>query len=73
MEAAVVSGDTGFLERVLAPTFVFTHGDGWVDGGAPLKVDSKASWIEYVKRQPPPVLVRASWITSRWSCTAMSR
>ena len=58
MEAAVVSGDTAFLERALAPTFVFTHGDGWVDGGAPLKVDSKASWIEYVKRQPPPYWYR---------------
>ena len=42
-EAAVVRGDTAFLERALAPTFLFTHGDGWVDGGAPLKVDTKAS------------------------------
>ena len=58
MEAAVVSGDTAFLDRALAPTFIFTHGDGWVDGGAPLKVDSKASWIEYVKRQPPPYWYR---------------
>ena len=45
-EAAVVRGDTAFLERALAPTFLFTHGDGWVDGGAPLKIDTKASWIE---------------------------
>ena len=44
-EAAVVRGDTAFLERALAPTFLFTHGDGWADGGAPLKVDTKASWI----------------------------
>jgi hypothetical protein len=58
MEAAVVRGDTAFLERALAPTFLFTHGDGWVDGGAPLKVDTKASWIEYVKRQPPPYVYR---------------
>jgi uncharacterized protein (TIGR02246 family) len=58
MEAAVVAGDTAFLERALAPTFVFTHGDGWVDGGAPLKVDSKATWIEWVKRQPPPYWYR---------------
>ena len=35
-EAAVVRGDTAALERALAPTFLFTHGDGWVDGGAPL-------------------------------------
>jgi hypothetical protein len=58
MEAAVVRGDVAFLERALAPTFIFTHGDGWVDGGEPLKVDTKASWIEYVKRQAPPYVYR---------------
>jgi hypothetical protein len=57
-EAAVVRGDTAALERALAPTFLFTHGDGWVDGGAPLKVDTKASWIEYVKRRPLPYIYR---------------
>jgi len=57
-EAAVVRGDTAFLERALAPTFLFTHGDGWVDGGPPLKVDTKASWIEWVKRQPAPYIYR---------------
>ena len=57
-EAAVVRGDTAQLERALAPTFLFTHGDGWVDGGAPLKVDTKASWIEYVKRRPLPYIYR---------------
>ena len=57
-EAAVVRGDTAFLERALAPTFLFTHGDGWVDGGAPLKVDTKASWIEYVKKKPAPYIYR---------------
>jgi uncharacterized protein (TIGR02246 family) len=57
-EAAVVRGDTAALERALAPTFLFTHGDGWVDGGAPLKVDTKASWIDYVKKQPAPYLYR---------------
>jgi len=57
-EAAVVRGDTAYLERALAPTFLFTHGDGWVDGGPPLKVDTKASWIEYVKRQPAPYIYR---------------
>jgi hypothetical protein len=57
-EAAVVRGDTAYLERALAPTFLFTHGDGWVDGGAPLKVDTKASWIEYVKRRPLPYIYR---------------
>ena len=57
-EAAVVRGDTANLERALAPTFLFTHGDGWVDGGAPLKIDTKASWIEYVKRKPSPYIYR---------------
>jgi hypothetical protein len=57
-EAAVVRGDTAFLERALASTFLFTHGDGWVDGGAPLKVDTKASWIEWVRKQPAPYLYR---------------
>jgi hypothetical protein len=57
-EAAVVRGDTAFIERALAPTFLFTHGDGWADGGAPLKVDTKASWIEYVKKQPAPYIYR---------------
>ena len=57
-EAAVVRGDTAYLERALAPTFLFTHGDGWVDGGAPLKVDTKASWIAWVKRQPAPYIYR---------------
>src|SRR4030095_8301090 len=57
-EAAVVRGDTAFLERALASTFLFTHGDGWADGGAPLKVDTKASWIEYVKKQPSPYIYR---------------
>jgi len=57
-EGAVVRGDTAYLERALAPTFLFTHGDGWVDGGAPLKIDTKASWIEYVKRKPSPYIYR---------------
>ena len=58
-EAAVVRGDIAFLERALAPTFLFTHGDGWVDGGPPLKVDTKASWIAWVKKQPAPYIYRA--------------
>ena len=58
MEAAVVRQDTAFLERALAPTFIFTHGDGWVNGGQPLKVDTKATWIAYVKQQPAPYVYR---------------
>jgi ketosteroid isomerase-like protein len=58
MEAAVVRGDAKALDRMLAPDFIFTHGDGWTTGGAPLKVDTKASWLAYVVKQPPPYLYR---------------
>ena len=58
MEAAVVRGDVAFLDRALSPDFIFTHGDGWTNGGAPLKVDTKASWLEYVAKQPRPYVYR---------------
>ena len=58
MEAAVVRGDVKFLDRALSPDFIFTHGDGWTTGGAPLKVDTKATWLAYVVKQPPPYLYR---------------
>jgi hypothetical protein len=58
MEAAVVRQDTAFLDRVLASTFIFTHGDGWTSGGKPLKVDTKATWIAWVQRQPAPYWYR---------------
>jgi hypothetical protein len=58
MEAAVVRGDVKFLDRALSADFIFTHGDGWTTGGAPLKVDTKASWLAYVAKQPPPYLYR---------------
>jgi uncharacterized protein DUF4440 len=58
MEAAVVRGDVRFLDRALTPDFIFTHGDGWTTGGAPLKVDTKASWLAYVAKQPPPYVYR---------------
>jgi len=58
MEAAVVRGDAKTLDRMLAPDFIFTHGDGWTTGGAPLKTDTKASWLAYVVKQPPPYLYR---------------
>jgi hypothetical protein len=58
MEAAVVRGDAKALDRMLSPDFIFTHGDGWTTGGAPLKVDTKASWLAYVVKQPPPYLYR---------------
>lgn len=58
MEAAVVRGDVKFLERALSPDFIFTHGDGWTSGGAPLKVDTKATWLAYVSKKPPPYFYR---------------
>jgi hypothetical protein len=58
MEAAVVRGDVKFLDRALSPDFLFTHGDGWVEGGAPLRVDTKTTWLEYVARQPSPYIYR---------------
>jgi hypothetical protein len=58
MEAAVVRGDVAFLDHALSSDFIFTHGDGWTSGGAPLKVDTKATWLEYVKKQPLPYVYR---------------
>jgi hypothetical protein len=52
MEAAVVRGDVAYLARILAADFTFTHGDGWTIGGAPLRVDTKSSWLEAVGKQP---------------------
>jgi hypothetical protein len=57
-DEAAVKGDVGFLERALSNDFVMTHGDGWTAGGAPLKVDTKATWIAYVGKQPPPYVYR---------------
>ena len=58
MEAAVVRGDVRSLDRMLSPDFIFTHGDGWTSGGAPLKVDTKATWLAWVAKQPPPYFYR---------------
>ena len=52
IEAAVVRGDVGFVDAASAPTFTFTHGDGWTTGGAPLRVDSRADWLATVARAP---------------------
>jgi Domain of unknown function (DUF4440) len=52
MEAAVVRGDVAFLSRILPADFTFTHGDGWTTGGAPIRVDTKSSWLESVGTQP---------------------
>ena len=52
IEAAVVRGDVAFVDAASAPTFAFTHGDGWTTGGAPLRVDSRADWLATVARAP---------------------
>jgi hypothetical protein len=52
MEAAVVRGDVAFVDAASAPTFTFTHGDGWTTGGAPLRVDSRADWMATVAKAP---------------------
>ena len=55
---AAVRGDAAFLTKALADTFLMTHGDGWTTGEAPLKVDTKQGWIEYISKQPPPYFYR---------------
>jgi hypothetical protein len=52
IEAAVVRGDVGFVDAASAPTFAFTHGDGWTTGGQPLRVDSRADWLATVAKSP---------------------
>jgi hypothetical protein len=52
MEAAVVRGDVGYLSTILPDDFTFTHGDGWTTGGAPIRVDTKSSWLESVSKKP---------------------
>jgi hypothetical protein len=52
MEAAVVRGDVGFLDKICASDFSFTHGDGWTTGGAPLRVENRAQWLASVGKIP---------------------
>lgn len=52
IEAAVVRGDVSFVDAATAPTFTFTHGDGWTTGGAPLRVDTRADWMATVEKAP---------------------
>jgi ketosteroid isomerase-like protein len=52
MEAAVVRGDVAFLDRACTDDFSFTHGDGWTNGGAPLRVETKAQWLSSVSKAP---------------------
>ena len=50
IEAAVVRGDVAFIDAATAPTFTFTHGDGWTQGGQPLRVDTRADWMATVAK-----------------------
>jgi hypothetical protein len=52
LEAAVVRGDVAFVDAASAPTFTFTHGDGWTRGGEPLRVDNREAWLATVKAAP---------------------
>jgi hypothetical protein len=52
IEAAVVRGDVAFVDAASAPTFTFTHGDGWSTGGEPIRVDSRADWMATVAKAP---------------------
>jgi hypothetical protein len=52
IEAAVVKGDVAFIDAATAPTFTFTHGDGWTTGGEPLRVDDRRTWLATVAKAP---------------------
>jgi hypothetical protein len=52
MEDAVVRGDVAYLATILPEDFTFTHGDGWTTGGAPIRVDTKSSWLASVEKKP---------------------
>jgi|SRR4051812_13941170 hypothetical protein len=52
MEEAVVRGDVAFLDKICPPDFTFTHGDGWITGGKPLRVDDKKAWLAAVEKKP---------------------
>lgn len=52
MELAMLHGDVAYLDKIIPADFVFTHGDGWTKGGAPLKVDNRASWLATLAKAP---------------------
>lgn len=52
MEAAVVRGDVKYLAAILPDDFRFTHGDGWISGGEPIRVDTKETWLAAVAKRP---------------------
>jgi hypothetical protein len=46
--AAVVRGDTAYVDSVTPRDFVMVHGDGWTHGGKPLSTDTKESMLRRV-------------------------
>src|SRR5580704_14215107 len=52
MESAVVRGEVTFLDKICAPDFSFTHGDGWTTGGAPLRIENREQWLALVGKAP---------------------
>ena len=62
MEAAVVRGDVAYVDRVSAPDLSFTHGDGWTNGGKPLLVDNKASFLKRVENKQYNARARAGMV-----------
>jgi ketosteroid isomerase-like protein len=52
MEEAVVRGDVVSLDRMCSSDMTFTHGDGWITGGAPLRVEDREQWLAMVSKAP---------------------
>jgi len=51
IEAAVVSGDVGFVSSYLADDFVMVHSDEWTSGGNPRVSDNKQSFLANVAKK----------------------
>jgi len=51
MEAAVVRGDVAYVDMVSSPDLSFTHGDAWTQGGPPLLVDDRKSFLKRVENR----------------------
>lgn len=58
LDDAAVKGDTEFLKRGIADSFIMTHGDGWIQGESPIKIDTKQTWLDYTAAKPGPYVYR---------------
>lgn len=52
LEAAMVSGNVEFLDQASADSFVFSHGDAWIEGGTPFLVEDKQQWLNAIAGKP---------------------